>query len=216
MPIRCSRPCAGNDRVRIDFQQEAYEARNLSAKLQDGKTGRTSIVMLYYPHGKDLAVTGPDRTAVREMDRHWPSQQAGVSLALVVPLRLRHRTRCCLHNPQQWRLHVVRLQYRNFGKTAVFEAWHDQHEAEYDMADHAGAMPTTYRQRISQLWRQRHSDLPGMGHVRRLLARYGTDVSRRARHRAHRQQRQLRAKQLQMDTSRRASEEPAPFVGVAS
>ena len=81
---------------------------------------------------------------------------------------------------------------------------------------YALSMHQTKQQRISQLWRPGHSRMRRMEQeLRRVLARYGTDVAGRPKHRAHQRQWRLRAQQLHLGANVRAGEKPSPSCAMA-
>lgn len=124
------------------------------------------------------------------------------SPSLDVPMHMRDRTKCARSASQKWPLCRMRLRDR-----PPHEARTEEGAILQRLERHGAAVPQSASSKVERLWWPRYRPLRGMDGSSYILARHGADLQTRTHNRARGRERQLRAEQLHLDSSRGAIKE---------
>jgi len=144
------------------------------------------------------------------------SFEAKPSALLALPLRMWARASGVCREPQEWTFRILWLHHRSISQATVQQTRIVGQQAVYGVEQHAATLSQSEYKTLFRLRWPRHSRMRRMARFRSILARYGADLCRRAKHRAGEQRWQLRAWQLHLDTVKRTAQKPPSSIGVAA
>src|SRR5262249_49364118 len=153
------------------------------------------------------AVGRPYWAHIRRLDSspHRTCISLRKNVLLAVQMQLRDQEKRLGPEFEKWAFERLRL----YEAACRNEARYAAHGVLQSVARDVEPLLQQQQPSMAELWWPRHTCMRRLVRPCRILARYGAELSGRADHRAHRQQRQLRSQQLHMDSPRRSGKEPA-------
>lgn len=156
-----------------------------------------------------------DRASVWQMDGAAARSCQRLSrLLLALSVRVRYGTSRFQQQPGKWFVCVLWLHDWPVCQEATDKTRDGGQQTAHGLVHHASALSQPSKQGLSQLRWPRYSGLRALERLRRVLDRYGADLSRWPDNRTSEQQRTLRAGQLYLGAFIRAIKEQTPVIGM--
>jgi len=156
-----------------------------------------------------------DGARIRQMDRaQLRPRSIDPNAILDLSLRMWDAESGCRQQLKKREFARLWLRESRLSQGAPNQTRHGEYEAAHGLVHDAPALQQSQEQGLSKLWWSGHQSLRSMAGFCCLLGRYGRDVRRGFKYRAHGQRWQLRAEQLYLGKSIRAIKEQTKIFGM--